>query len=256
MAFAPTLMCVHAHPDDEALFTAGITSHYGDLRVPRRVDHLHEWAVGLRRPRPTGIGSATRRRGRARHSSRGVAARRDRRRVLSVATLGYDDSGMKGWAQNDGPNAFMNADVDAVARTLAAIMDEERASVVVTYDENGFYGHPITSWPTSSRAPLLFRHQPEASVLPRRSQGRSGDVRHGSQGQGVFLPAWILDAGHTVSDDIVSTTMTYAPSPSANVKRLPRTLHKSTMPTSSQWTKNSLRCYLASSTTSVPGAVM
>jgi len=30
-----------------------------------------------------------------------------------VATLGYDDSGMKGWAQNDGPNAFMNADVDA-----------------------------------------------------------------------------------------------------------------------------------------------
>ena len=31
MAFAPTLMCVHAHPDDEALFTAGITSHYGDL---------------------------------------------------------------------------------------------------------------------------------------------------------------------------------------------------------------------------------
>jgi N-acetyl-1-D-myo-inositol-2-amino-2-deoxy-alpha-D-glucopyranoside deacetylase len=28
---APTLVCVHAHPDDEALFTAGITSHYGDL---------------------------------------------------------------------------------------------------------------------------------------------------------------------------------------------------------------------------------
>ena len=27
----PTLVCVHAHPDDEALFTAGISSHYGAL---------------------------------------------------------------------------------------------------------------------------------------------------------------------------------------------------------------------------------
>ncbi len=27
----PTLLCVHAHPDDEALFTAGITMHYAEL---------------------------------------------------------------------------------------------------------------------------------------------------------------------------------------------------------------------------------
>ena len=26
-----TLVCVHAHPDDEALFTAGISAHYGAL---------------------------------------------------------------------------------------------------------------------------------------------------------------------------------------------------------------------------------
>ena len=31
MTSAPTLLCVHAHPDDEAIFTAGVTSHYGDL---------------------------------------------------------------------------------------------------------------------------------------------------------------------------------------------------------------------------------
>ena len=31
MTYSPTLVCVHAHPDDEALFTAGITSHYADL---------------------------------------------------------------------------------------------------------------------------------------------------------------------------------------------------------------------------------
>jgi LmbE family N-acetylglucosaminyl deacetylase len=31
MTVAPHAVCVHAHPDDEALFTAGVTSHYGDL---------------------------------------------------------------------------------------------------------------------------------------------------------------------------------------------------------------------------------
>ncbi len=31
MTSAPTLLCVHAHPDDEAIFTAGVTSHYAAL---------------------------------------------------------------------------------------------------------------------------------------------------------------------------------------------------------------------------------
>jgi len=30
---SPTLLCVHAHPDDESLFTAGITSHYAERGV-------------------------------------------------------------------------------------------------------------------------------------------------------------------------------------------------------------------------------
>jgi len=49
---------------------------------------------------------------------------------------------MMGWPQNKNPHAFMNANVDAVARTIGSIFDEEDAKVIVTYDENGFYGHP------------------------------------------------------------------------------------------------------------------
>ena len=30
MTTRPTLVCVHAHPDDEALFNGGVSSHYAD----------------------------------------------------------------------------------------------------------------------------------------------------------------------------------------------------------------------------------
>jgi len=178
------------------------------------------------------IGSATRRRGRARHSSRGVAARRDRRRVLSGGHAGLRRLGHEGLAQNDGPNAFMNADVDAVARTLAAIMDEERASVVVTYDENGFYGHPDHIMANVvTRAALGFATSPKRlyyPVAPRafwRRSSREPRPRASFSRPGFSTPD---TPSRTTSS---RRPWTYAPSPSANVKRLPRTLHKSTMPT-------------------------
>jgi LmbE family N-acetylglucosaminyl deacetylase len=86
----------------------------------------------------------------------------------------------------------MNADVGCVARTLAAVMDEERASVVVTYDENGFYGHPdhimanvvtraaISNWPRA-RCVLYYPVAPKgvleefvAGARRRASSSRPG----------------------------------------------------------------------------------
>ncbi len=66
-------------------------------------------------------------------------------RILGVARaeqLGYGDSGMAGEASNDDPAAFARADVDEAAGRLAAILVEEGADVLVTYDEHGNYGHP------------------------------------------------------------------------------------------------------------------
>ena len=125
-----------------------------------------------------------------------------------VLTLGYDDSGMKGWPQNDRPQAFMNADVAAVARTLASVMDEEQASVVVTYDENGFYGHPDHVMANVvTRAAIDLATSPRRLYYPVAPKGVLEAFVEGARAKGVFLPAWILDAGHTVSDDSVSTTM-------------------------------------------------
>jgi N-acetyl-1-D-myo-inositol-2-amino-2-deoxy-alpha-D-glucopyranoside deacetylase len=54
----------------------------------------------------------------------------------------YRDSGMMDTPANQHPRAFWQADVDAAAGYLVEVMREIRPQVVVTYDDNGFYGHP------------------------------------------------------------------------------------------------------------------
>lgn len=54
----------------------------------------------------------------------------------------WRDSGMMGSPSNDDPRCFWQADVDEAARELVAIVREVRPQVMVTYDANGFYGHP------------------------------------------------------------------------------------------------------------------
>src|SRR5438067_8395709 len=62
--------------------------------------------------------------------------------VCSSDLLGYVDSGMMGTPENDVPGSFWQADVDEAAERLAAILREERADVLLTYDDHGNYGHP------------------------------------------------------------------------------------------------------------------
>jgi len=54
----------------------------------------------------------------------------------------YRDSGMMGTAANEHPRAFWAADLDRAAAELLEIIREVRPQVAVTYDPNGFYGHP------------------------------------------------------------------------------------------------------------------
>jgi LmbE family N-acetylglucosaminyl deacetylase len=65
--------------------------------------------------------------------------------ILGVATihwLGYRDSGMAGWKENDDPTCFYRTDVDVAAQRLADLLTAEGADVVVVYDDHGNYGHP------------------------------------------------------------------------------------------------------------------
>jgi N-acetyl-1-D-myo-inositol-2-amino-2-deoxy-alpha-D-glucopyranoside deacetylase len=66
--------------------------------------------------------------------------------VTDVRFLGgpgrYRDSGMIGTPANENPRAFWNADLDEAVAHAVAVVREVRPQVVVTYDENGGYGHP------------------------------------------------------------------------------------------------------------------
>ncbi len=49
---------------------------------------------------------------------------------------------MMGTPANEKPRAFWNADLDEAVAEAVAVVRETRPQVVVTYDENGGYGHP------------------------------------------------------------------------------------------------------------------
>lgn len=66
-------------------------------------------------------------------------------RILGIdraIQLGYRDSGMMGTDDNQHPDCFWQANVQAAAEKLAAILREEGADVLTVYDSHGGYGHP------------------------------------------------------------------------------------------------------------------
>src|SRR5580704_8604077 len=137
-----TLMAVHAHPDDEAIGTGGILARYSTegvrtVLVTCTNGELGDAPGGIKPDDPA-------------HDEAVVVPLRRKELeascdVLGVAhleMLGYHDSGMEGWPQNEAPESFWRTPVADAAGRLAALMRTYEPQVVVTYDENGFYGHP------------------------------------------------------------------------------------------------------------------
>jgi N-acetyl-1-D-myo-inositol-2-amino-2-deoxy-alpha-D-glucopyranoside deacetylase/mycothiol S-conjugate amidase len=62
--------------------------------------------------------------------------------LSGVFYLGYRDSGMAGSADNQNPQAFINAPSDEVAGRIVKIFRELQPEVVVTHDPSGGYNHP------------------------------------------------------------------------------------------------------------------
>ncbi|MGH9187025.1 MAG: PIG-L family deacetylase [Acidimicrobiales bacterium] len=132
-----TLVCFHAHPDDEAIATSGT--------MARAVAEGHRVVLvvatrGEVGEVPDGFLDEGEelwdRRARETETSAGLLG------VGRVEFLGYRDSGMMGTADNDVEGSFWTADVDEAAERLAAIVRDEEADVLTIYDEIGGYGHP------------------------------------------------------------------------------------------------------------------
>ncbi|GAA2369496.1 N-acetyl-1-D-myo-inositol-2-amino-2-deoxy-alpha-D-glucopyranoside deacetylase [Nonomuraea africana] len=140
------LLLVHAHPDDETIGTGATMAKYaaegahvtlvtctlgeeGEVIPPELAhlaadgdDTLGEYRIGE-------LDAACKAMGVEDHRFLGGPGR-------------WRDSGMMGVAANHRPNAFWQADVDEAAALLVEVIREVRPQVMVTYDDNGYYGHP------------------------------------------------------------------------------------------------------------------
>ncbi len=134
---AYTLVTFHAHPDDEAIATAGTMmrakadGHRVVLVLATRGE-LGEHAPEALAPDE--------------HiAQRRVAETLAAAEIIGVDRvefLGYHDSGMAGEPSNDAPGAFAATPVEEAANKLADLLREEHADVLTVYDDNGGYGHP------------------------------------------------------------------------------------------------------------------
>jgi N-acetyl-1-D-myo-inositol-2-amino-2-deoxy-alpha-D-glucopyranoside deacetylase len=140
------LLLVHAHPDDESIGTGATMAKYAaegagvtlvtctlgelgevipaDLAVlaADREDRLGEYRIGELAAACAALGVTD-------HRYLGGPGR-------------WRDSGMMGLDTNDVPGCFWRADLDEAAGELLKVIYEVRPQVLVSYDENGFYGHP------------------------------------------------------------------------------------------------------------------
>ena len=131
-----TLVCFHAHPDDEAIATGGTMARAAaeGHRVVLAVatDGLHGEVPDDLAP---GESLADRRRDETLASADALGIHR-------IEFFDYIDSGMNGWDANGYEHAFINVDLDQAAGRLADLLVEEQADVLTIYDWHGGYGHP------------------------------------------------------------------------------------------------------------------
>jgi LmbE family N-acetylglucosaminyl deacetylase len=131
-----TLVCFHAHPDDESISTGG--------SLARASAEGHRVVVVIATngefgevPDDLADGETLVDRRRAETARSGEALG-----IHRLEWLGYKDSGMTGWEQNSDPESFLQAPLEEAAQRLARILREENADVVTVYDWHGNYGHP------------------------------------------------------------------------------------------------------------------
>jgi len=131
-----TVLALHAHPDDEAIFTGITLRRLADagartVLVVATAGELGSSRVELRRGESV--------------PQRRVAELERAAELLGVARLvllGRRDSGLPGWSSGRHARALATAPILPLARSVAELADAEGAATIVHDDENGIYGHP------------------------------------------------------------------------------------------------------------------
>src|ERR1022692_102870 len=207
------LMFVHAHPDDESIGTGATMAKYaaqgaqvtlvtctlGELGeiIPADLAHLawdRENRLGEYR-----IGE--------------LAAACAALRVTDHRYLGgtgrWHDFGMMGTPANEWDGCFWRADVEEAAGALLEVILEVRPAVLVTYDANGFYGHPDhiqahrVAWRAFELADGLVRKF-YATAVPKSVLAEAIKIMGGS-GSDFMAVESVDDLPFGVLDDQVTT---------------------------------------------------
>ncbi|MEA9984908.1 MULTISPECIES: PIG-L deacetylase family protein [Subtercola] len=147
----PTVLLLHAHPDDETIATGGLMAHLvsGGVRVVLLTGTRGERGEVVAGPLEHLEGTAELAAVRVHELSQALAELGvTEHRFLGTSRL-YSDSGMR-WGDDGFAKAASDAPADAlslapfeqVVAEIGAVIAEVTPSLVVTYDERGGYGHP------------------------------------------------------------------------------------------------------------------
>ncbi|GII75802.1 1D-myo-inositol 2-acetamido-2-deoxy-alpha-D-glucopyranoside deacetylase [Sphaerisporangium rufum] len=226
------VLFVHAHPDDETIGTGATMARYaaegahvclvtctlgeeGEV-IPPELRHLaadREDRLGAHRA------------GELRRACAALGV--SDQRFLGGAGR-WRDSGMMGAPSNDRPECFWQADLDEAAAELVSVVREVRPQVIVTYDDNGYYGHPDhiqahrVAWRAFERAgdPAFGAGEPWA---PSRFYATAMplSVLAGAVGTGPFRQVTsVAEFGFGVPDEQVTTRVDAAGHLAAKVAAL------------------------------------
>ena len=204
------LLLVHAHPDDESLWTGGTIARYaaggvevtvvtctlgeqGEVIPPAlallavaAADQLGGYRVGELRSACAALGVT------------------DHRFLGGVGR--WRDSGMAGDPANANPRAFVAGGLDDQVAALRAILHEVRPQVVVTYGPDGGYGHP-----DHIRAHDITMAATPSDVRVFHAVTSSSALAHGVSGLASLdgLPYRVPNAADlpSVADDLITTVI-------------------------------------------------
>jgi mycothiol conjugate amidase Mca len=135
-----TMMAVHAHPDDEVIVTGGMFARAAAAGARTVLVCCTGGEEGEIHDPELDPEEAKHRLAEIRAAELGRAC--EILHIEDLHFLGYRDSGMAGTDANADPRNFHNADPEDAIRRLVRLIRQHRPQVVITYDENGGYGHP------------------------------------------------------------------------------------------------------------------
>jgi LmbE family N-acetylglucosaminyl deacetylase len=131
-----TVLALHAHPDDEAIFTGITLRRLADAGARVVLVLATAGELGESRLPLTGGEDIARRRTAELERSAELLG------VSRLVLLGRRDSGLPGWASGAHPRALAGSCASGLGRRVAEIAESESADTLIFDDEGGVYGHP------------------------------------------------------------------------------------------------------------------